>query len=54
MDITIRLETENDHREVENITREAFWNLYNPGCDEHLIAHNLRKSEDFMPGFCSS
>ena len=49
MDITIRLETENDHREVENITREAFWNLYNPGCDEHLIAHNLRKSEDFIP-----
>lgn len=49
MNITIRHETPNDYRIVETITREAFWNLYCPGCREHLIAHNLRKHHDFMP-----
>jgi putative acetyltransferase len=39
MDITIRLEGPKDHRIVEELTREAFWNLHMPGCDEHL-AHN--------------
>ena len=33
--ITIRLEREEDHRTVENLTREAFWNVYRPGCTEH-------------------
>ena len=49
MNITIRHETPNDYRIVETITREAFWNLYSPGCSEHLIVHNLRKHRDFMP-----
>ena len=31
-DIIIRLETEDDYRAVENLTREAFWNVYRPGC----------------------
>jgi len=26
--ITIRLETKDDYRNVENLTREAFWNVY--------------------------
>ena len=26
----IRLERESDFREVENLTREAFWNIYRP------------------------
>ena len=26
----IRLEDTKDYREVENLTREAFWNVYRP------------------------
>ncbi len=48
-DYTVRLETEKDYREVENITREAFWNVYAPGCDEHYFVHVMRKHEDFVP-----
>ena len=38
-DYIIRLETEKDFREVENLAREAFWNLSVPGCDEHFFIH---------------
>ena len=38
----LRLETENDSFEAENLTREAFWNVYRPGCDEHLVLHELK------------
>jgi predicted N-acetyltransferase YhbS len=44
----IRLEEEKDYYEVENLTREAFWNLYRPGCFEHLVVHNLRKDKSFI------
>lgn len=47
--ITIRPETEADHMPVEVLTREAFWNLYRPGCDEHYTTHMLRKHADFLP-----
>ena len=47
--LIIRNETEQDYTIVENITREAFWNLHVPGCDEHYVAHVLRKHEDFIP-----
>lgn len=33
---------------TENITREVFWNLYKPGCDEHLVLHNLRNSNSYI------
>jgi predicted N-acetyltransferase YhbS len=36
MNITIRLEEEKDYKNVEHITREAFWDNYRPGCGEHL------------------
>ncbi len=36
--ITIRLETKDDYHNVENLTREAFWNVYRPGCMEQLCA----------------
>ena len=29
--MNIRLETPADYREVENLSREAFWNVYRPG-----------------------
>ena len=47
--VIIRNEKETDYREVEELVREAFWDLYVPGCDEHFILHNLRKSSDFIP-----
>ena len=47
--ITIRNETESDFREVEVLTRKAFWNVNVPGCDEHYLAHVLRDHEDFIP-----
>ena len=49
MDICIRLENKEDHRIVEEMTREAFWNLHIPGCDEHLLAHKLRDCAAFIP-----
>jgi len=48
MNISIRLENENDFRNVENMIREAFWDLYKPGCDEHLLVHKIRKTDAFI------
>ncbi len=45
----IRLERESDYREVENLTREAFWNVYRPGCTEHYVLHLYRGNPDFIP-----
>lgn len=47
--LTIRLETKKDYRAVENLTREAFWNVYKPGCSEHYVLHTLRSNPDFVP-----
>jgi putative acetyltransferase len=47
--ISIRHEVESDYREVEELTREAFWNLYVPGCDEHYLVHKMRSHPDFIP-----
>lgn len=44
----IRLEEKKDYRAVEEATREAFWNLYVPGCDEHYLVHIMRSSPDFI------
>jgi predicted N-acetyltransferase YhbS len=49
MDLIIRNEQQNEFREVEELTREAFWNLYVPGCAEHFCLHNMRNSTDFIP-----
>lgn len=48
MDVLIRHETKQDYFEVETLIREAFWNIYNPGCDEHLVLHNLRTQAGFI------
>lgn len=45
----IRNEQINDYRKVEEIHRNAFWNLSVPGCNEHYLAHILRMHEDFVP-----
>ncbi len=49
MKISIRHEVESEYREVEELTREAFWNLYVPGCDEHYLVHKMRSHPDFIP-----
>ncbi|MBQ2947791.1 MAG: N-acetyltransferase [Clostridia bacterium] len=46
-DYTIRLERKDEHREVENLVREAFWNVYRPGCLEHYVLHQLRNDPAF-------
>lgn len=47
-DITIRLETSEDHRDVEALVRDAFWNVYRPGCSEHYVLHVLRDDPAFV------
>ena len=48
-DYTIRLERTEDHRNVENLVRESFWNVYRPGCLDHYVLHTLRTHKDFVP-----
>lgn len=45
----IRNELTSDYREVEELTRKAFWNLYVPGCIEHYLVHIMRSHKDFLP-----
>ena len=49
INLTIRLEKEKDYRAVEELTREAFWNVYKPGADEHYYVHQMRNHPDFIP-----
>ncbi|MBQ7706743.1 MAG: N-acetyltransferase [Lachnospiraceae bacterium] len=48
-DYIIRLEEKKDYREVENLVRESFWNVYRPGCSEHYVIHVLRDDPAFVP-----
>ena len=47
--MNIILEETKDYREVENLTREAFWNVYRPGCTEHYVLNQYRTNPDFIP-----
>ena len=47
-DYIIRLERKDEHREVENLVREAFWNVYRPGCFEHFVLNQLRDDAAFV------
>lgn len=47
--IIIRNETPADYAAVEYLTREAFWNVYRPGCMEHYVLHVLRNDPAFVP-----
>lgn len=49
MDIKLRPEQPSDYFETENVTREAFWNHYSPGCCEHYLLHIMRDSPAFVP-----
>ncbi|MCX6248023.1 MAG: N-acetyltransferase [Bacteroidetes bacterium] len=50
MEIRFRQTKEIDFKETETITREAFWDLYKPGCDEHLILNKIRRSKCYVRG----
>lgn len=47
--VRIQNEREEDYRAVEEMTRKAFWNINEPGCSEHYLAHILRRHGDFIP-----
>ena len=47
--IIIRRETKADYRKVEELVREAFWNVYRPGCQEHFVLHRFRDRPEFVP-----
>lgn len=47
--LNIRNEEKSDYETVEKITREAFYNLYVPGCVEHYLVHIMREHKDFIP-----
>ena len=46
--IVIRLEKKEEYREVENLVRESFWNVYRPGCYEHYVLNQLRDDQAFV------
>lgn len=46
--MNIRLEKESDFFTVETLTRDAFWNVYRPGCSEHFVLHNFRNKNSFI------
>lgn len=45
----IRNEKAAEYKQVEEITRKSFWNLYFPGCNEHYLVHVMRSHQDFLP-----
>ena len=47
-DVIIRFENKGEYREVENLVRESFWNVYRPGCSEHFVIYVLRDDPAFV------
>jgi len=47
--MNIRLEQPKDYREVEDLVRESFWNVYRPGCTEHYVLNQFRSNTSFIP-----
>ncbi len=50
MPLIIRPERPADYHQTELITQQAFWNLYIPGCSEHLLVRKLRTDPAYLPG----
>ena len=48
-DIIFRPEEPCDYAAVEQMVRDAFWNVYQPGCDEHYLVHILRNRDSYLP-----
>lgn len=47
--VIIRKEIPADYRSTETLVRNAFWNVYRPGCLEHFVLHRLRNDPAFIP-----
>ena len=46
--MNIRLEQPNDYCVVENLIREAFWNVCRPGCTVHYVINQYRTNPSFI------
>lgn len=46
--LIVRHERESEERQIEELVREAFWDVYQPGCSEHLVMHVLRQSPAYL------
>ncbi len=44
--VTVRQEQPEDFDRVETVCRDAFWNLYIPGAEEHAVVHKLHHHKD--------
>ena len=47
--LIIRPEQPVDHPAMENLIRDAFWDVYRPGASEHLLIHKLRQDPSYLP-----
>ena len=47
-DVIIRKENPDDYLEIEILVREAFWNKYQPGCDEHYLVNQIRTQKNYL------
>ena len=48
MEIIIRKERKEEYHQTEEMVMQAFWNMHGSGCNEHLLVHRLRQSEDYL------
>lgn len=48
-ELVIRREQPADYATVEQVVREAFWNVYTPACTEHYLLHIMRDHPAFVP-----
>ena len=49
MSLILRATKKEEYRQTEMVIREAFWDLFRPGCEEHLMVHQVRDSSDYLP-----
>lgn len=49
-DLVLRMEEPGDYHSTEETVLKAFWNKYHQGCNEHLLVHKMRNSEDYLAG----
>ena len=48
MELFFREAEEKDFKESGELTRDAFWDVYKPGCDEHFVLYKIRNSEGYI------
>lgn len=48
-EIILRHENKNEYHLIEEMIRDIFWDIYKPGACEHLVVHNLRNDNSYIP-----